>query len=239
MHHGPQQVGGFTFQEDGRWLLFRERDVAVFDPVARGEPRPIASFEHDRVPRFNDVIAAPDGRVFAGTMGRDLQGGLFRMDHDRTITSLWRGTNTANGMAFTADLATMYWTDTTGRTIWAFDYDREAGALTNRRPFVQIPEGEGGPDGLTIDTEGRLYSARYGGSGVYVYSPGGAVVEKIELPVPKVTSCLFGGPERDELYITTAGGDPDTAQGEAGAVFRVKPGARGRPEFRSRIDCER
>ncbi len=233
IHEGDQNVGGFTFQEDGKLLLFRERDIARLDD--EGKATPIIDFEDEGVPRFNDVMAGPDGRVLAGTMGKDQRGGLYLVDHDGTITNLWRGTNCSNGMAFTEDLATLYWTDSTAKVIYACDYDRATGKPSNRRTLVEVPQGEGTPDGMTLDTDGRLISTRFGGAGVFVYSPQGKLIEKIPMPVEKITSCILGGPALHDLYITTAGGDPDKPDGEAGSLYRIQNFAQGRPEFRSKL----
>jgi len=235
IHEGDQQVGGFTFQEDGRLLLFRERDIALLGDDGSAAPK--VAFSDEGVPRFNDVIAGPDGRVLAGTMGRDQRGGLYLVDHDGSITNLWRGTDCSNGMAFTEDLATLYWTDSPARIIYRCAYDRATGKPGDGEPLVEIADDEGVPDGMTIDTDGRLYSTRFGGSGVFVYSVSGELIEKIPMPVERITSCVFGGPELRDLYITTAGGDPDKPEGEAGAVFRIRDLAQGRAEFRSRIEA--
>lgn len=233
IHAGDQQVGGFTFQQDGRLLLFRERDIALLNDDGTAEPK--VQFSDAGVPRFNDVMADPDGRVLAGTMGKDQRGGLYRVDHDGTVTNLWRGTNCANGMAFTADLQTLYWTDSTSRTIAAYDYDRATGTPSDPRIIVSVPQGEGVPDGMTIDTEGRLYCSRFGGSAVFIYSPTGEPLDRIDMPVEKITSCCFGGDDLRDLYITTAGGDPDAPSGDDGGVWRCRLDAQGRREFRSQI----
>jgi D-xylonolactonase len=233
VYHGDQQVGGFTFQEDGRLLLFRETDIALLHDDGTVEPK--IPFADDGVPRFNDVMADPAGRVMAGTMGKDRRGGLYLLDHDGRIENLWRGTNCSNGMAFTADRKTMYWTDSTARTIHAYDYDPAGSTLTNPRTIVRIGEDQGVPDGMTIDTEGRLYSTRFGGAGVFIYSPAGDLLDRIDMPVERITSCCFGGEGLNELYITTAGGDPDERRGEAGAVYRVTLDVQGMAEYRSTI----
>jgi len=227
------QVGGFTMQDDGKLLLFRETDIAKFDPET-GELESVIPFNIDGIPRFNDVIAATDGTVIAGTMGKDKQGGLFHVSTDGRIDELWRGTNCSNGMAFTEDLKTMYWTDSTAKTIYACDYDRATGRPTRRDAVVQLGEGEGTTDGMTLDTEGNLLSARWGGHGVFVYNPAGELIEKIELEAERCSACIFGGPNMDELYVTTAAaGETDTVDG---SLYRVTgTGRRGRPEFRSKV----
>ena len=236
IHEGPEQIGGFTFQQDGRLLLFRQTDIALRHDDGRIES--IIAFNEPQIPRFNDVMADPAGRVFAGTMGKKADhggtGGLFRVDLDGTITKLFLGTTCSNGMAFSPNGSTFYWTDTPGRTIWAFHYDRATGELTNRRVHVTTTD-PGGPDGMTIDTEGNLWSTRWDGFAIFIYDTAGKLMRKIDMPVAKVSSCCWGGANLDELYVTTAGGkdDADTADG---TVYRITgTGAKGAAEFRSRI----
>jgi D-xylonolactonase len=235
-HHEPiydgEQVGGFTLQEDGRLLLFRVRDIALRHP--NGDVETLIEYSDDDMQRFNDVIADPEGRVFAGTIGaRDDSGGLYRVDGDGSVTQLFTQTKVANGMAFTADLATFYWTDSPAKKIFAFDYDRSTGELSNRRVALDTGDLPGVPDGMTLDRDGNLYSARWGGSAVYVFSPEGKPLDRIDLPVPHVTSCVFGGERLNELYITTAA--TKEAGEDDGTLYRVTLDAAGRPEFRSRI----
>jgi sugar lactone lactonase YvrE len=226
-------VGGFSFQANGDLLLFRVKDLALLKPDGRVEV--LKEFSDDGAARFNDVIADPEGRVFAGTIGRtNTSGGLYRVDRDGTITLLFRGTGVSNGMGFSPDLRTFYWTCSTRRRIYAFDYDRGSGALTGERVFYQAAEAEGFPDGMTVDGDGNIWSARWDGFVVVKHAPDGRVLETHPIPVAKVSSLCFGGPAFDELFVTTAGGVPgsDTADG---SIYRWRAGATGAPEFRSRI----
>ena len=185
--------------------------------------------------RFNDVIADPEGRVFAGTIGRfPKSGGLYRVDVDGSIRLLWKGTGIANGMGFSTDQQRFYWTCSTSRTIFVCDYDRGTGLLLNRRPFYQAPESEGTPDGLCVDAEDTLWSARWGGHSVLRIASDGSLLSGIEFPVPRVSSVAFGGPELDTLYVTTAGGEPG-ATSEDGTLYRVPAPSRGQPEYLSRV----
>ncbi len=228
-----EPVGGFTLQQDGSLLLFGADRISRMGDDGRVEVL-IDGIDPD-MDRFNDVIADPRGRVYAGTMADDPQrGGLYRVDTDGSVRCLFRGTGCANGMGFTPDRRGFYWTCSTTRRVFRFDYDEDTGDLTNRVELIAVPEGEGTPDGLTLDSEGTIWSARWGGFGVYKFSPAGQQLEKIELPVEKVSSVMFGGADLDELYLTTAGGadDSDTADG---ALLRVKLDVRGVVEFRSRV----
>jgi len=227
-----EPVGGFTLQQDGALLLFRVNEIALLS--ADGDVQSLIKDIDNDMARFNDVIADPAGRVFAGTIGKNNKGGLYRIDLDGTVTNLFKGTGCSNGMGFTGDLQHLYWTCTSTRTIFRFRYDRDTGKLSGREVFVRVGEGQGFPDGLTVDTEGNVFSARWDGHGVYKYSPAGKQIGKIELPVAKVSSVIFGGAGLDELYITTAGGSDD-AKTPDGTLYRVKVPARGRAEFRSNI----
>jgi sugar lactone lactonase YvrE len=229
-YRGPV-IGGFTFQADGTLLLFEVNRIATLDP--NGRRRIIVDNIDPDMKRFNDVIADPEGRVYAGTIGKnDTSGGLYRVELDGKVTCLWKGTGIANGMAFSSDLRKFFWTCTTRRFIERHDYERETGALSNGSRFYQAETDEGDPDGLTIDGGDNLWSARWGGSSLLRIDPSGKVTDKVVFPVERVSSAAFGGPELDTLYVTTASlGE----SGEAGTLYRVKVPARGRAEFRSRI----
>jgi D-xylono/L-arabinono-1,4-lactonase len=236
-----RQIGGFTIQPDGSLLLFRDKgNVVAFRDGA------VAETVIDHIPgeeelRFNDVIADPEGRVFAGTMkGGDTLGRLYRIERDGTYEAVVDGVGCSNGMAFTEDLRTMYYIDTVPNRIDAFDYDRETGAITNRRTVASLDKSRGeagGPDGMTLDANDRLWVASFGGGGVFGFESDGTPRGKIiDVPTPRVTSLTFAGEDLRELYITSAGGgqrsDDDP---HAGALFYARSPVPGRAEFRSRI----
>lgn len=226
-------VGGFTFQENGDLLLFRVNDLALLRLDGRVEVA--REFFDEGTARFNDVIAGPEGRVFAGTIGRtETSGGLWRVDRDGTMTLLFRGTGVSNGMGFSPDLRTFYWTCSTRRRLFAYDYDRATGALSGERLLYQATPEEGIPDGMTVDVRGHLWSARWDGSSVVHHAPDGKVIERIAFPVAKVSSLCFGGPNLDQFFATSAGGTPGSQTAD-GAVFDWAAGVVGPPEFRSRI----
>jgi D-xylonolactonase len=234
-YQGPV-IGGFTRQVDGTLLLFEADRIASLD--ARGARRVLVEGIDRDMRRFNDVIADPEGRVFAGSIGSTTSnGGLYRVDRDGRVSCLLKETGIANGMAFTRDATGFYWTCSTTRRIFRFDYRREDGALSNRRLFhtASGPYEPYDPDGLTLDDEDRVYSARWGASCVLRLDEQGAVSERIPLPVERVSSVAFGGPDLDVLYVTTAAGAPDTTDDD-GTLYRITGmGTRGRPEYRSRV----
>ena len=233
--YSGETVGGFTFEANGDLLLFRVHDIAVLR--GDGTAETVSAFSDESSERFNDVIAAPDGCVFAGTIGKTATGGgLFRVECDGSCTLLFRGTGCSNGMGFSPDLRTFYWTCSTRRTIYVFDYEPSNGRLSNERVFYAAPDFEGIPDGMAVDRNGHVWSARWDGFSIVHHAEDGAVIETIPFPVAKVTSLCFGGPELDQMLITTAGGTPDSTSAD-GAIYQCSPGVQGLPEFRSRITC--
>jgi D-xylonolactonase len=233
--YDDQVVGGFTLQENGDLLLFRVHEFALWKES--GEVVSLVQNIDATTGRFNDVFTDPEGRVFAGTMGQENSpgsGGLFRVDGDGTVTKLWNDTDCANGSSLTPDLTQMYWTDSTGRIVYRSNYDRATGALSQRRIWKQFEEKDGIPDGMTVDTDGCVWSAFWGASCVRRFSPDGQMMEEIKLPVEKVSSLTFGGADWNELFITTAGGTDDS-NGAEGTLYRVRVEAKGKADFRSKI----
>jgi len=231
-----EPIGGFTIQADGKLLLFMARGaIRLYDG---SELTPVVDeIPEERDTRFNDVIADPKGRVFCGTMStEDRPGRLYRLDTEGTLTTVIENVGCSNGMGFTPDRTRMYYTDSLKHEIYLFDYNETTAELTNRRVFASIPEAEGLPDGMTVDAEGFVWSARWDGSCIVRYAPDGTQVATVRFPVRKVSSVVFGGDRCEDLYVTTAGGDQRNTDGAAaGALFRLHPGVRGVPEFPSRV----
>jgi len=240
--YAGEQVGGFTIQDDGALLLFGARGAITLWREGRMTPV-VEEIAAERDSRFNDVAADPRGRVFCGTMPtQDRLGRLFRLDPDRTLTPVLDGVDISNGLGFTPDRRGLYYSVSNERTISLFDYDEATGAIANRRLFARIQEDEGIPDGLTVDAEGYVWSARWGGSCLVRYAPDGREERRIAFPARKVSSVTFGGEDYSDIYVTTAGGNNKREEGPgAGALFRLRLGIRGLPEFTSRIaagnDC--
>ena len=235
-------TGGFTLQEDGSLLLFQDGHIAILG--TDGSIREVAANACPGNDRFNDVIADPEGRVFAGTMGGN--GRLLRFDTDGTVTEMFDGCGIANGMGFTPDLRGMYFTDSVPRKIYYFDYDRATGNLTNRRVFAEIPREVGCPDGMTVDADGFVWSANWYGGRLRRYAPDGHLDRETFLPATQTSSVTFGGPGLDEMYVTSASkAEPDPLQPpgydlsawRGGGLYRVRvPGMKGKLPFRSKID---
>jgi sugar lactone lactonase YvrE len=232
------QIGGYTIQEGGELLMFGERGrIWTWDPRTGAERLVIEEIPAERGTRFNDVIADPEGRVFAGTMpDGDRSGHLYRLDRDGSLTLLLDNAGVSNGMDFTPDLTRMYHTNTTERTISRYLYDRASGDISLDSVVVRVPEGEGSPDGMTLDEHGDIWSARWEGGALFHYSPEGRLLGSKAFPARKVSSLTFGGPDWTDVYVTLAGGTDRKAEGEgAGALYRTSLGVAGRPPFRSRI----
>lgn len=231
-------VGGFTVQADGALLLFMAKG-AVATWRDRQLDYIIEELPDERDNRFNDVIADPLGRVFCGVMStKDRPGRLYRLDTDGTITVLLEGIGVSNGLGFTPDRKQLYYTDSPARKIYLFDYESETGAIYNQRTFVEVSdaEGEGWPDGMTVDAEGYVWSARWDGGCIVRYAPDGTEERRIKFPAKKVASLTFGGENYTDIYAICAGGqNKDTDGAGAGALFRLNLGIRGVPEFFSRI----
>lgn len=225
-------VGGFTIQADGSLLLFMEKGAirawkdGMLSTIFEGYPE-------DRETRFNDVIADPEGRVFCGTLSsRGRPARLYRLDRDGSLDLVLDDVGLSNGMGFSLDRKTLYYTDSTARKIYSFDYDDDTGHLTNKTVFLQTDPDDGVPDGLTVDSEGHVWSAYHGGGCIARYTPDGKETRRIALPTKQVTSLTFGGVDHTDIYVTSAGGG--TAE-YAGALFRIDCGIRGVTEFSSRV----
>ena len=230
------EVGGFTVQEDGSLLLFMGRGAVA---TLRGGVLEyiISELDGEQESRFNDVIADPAGRVFCGTMpSPDHLGSLYRLDTDGSITRLLTGIGISNGLGFTPDTKQMYFTDSPTHNIYIFDYDIETGHIDNQRVFVNTDENDGIPDGMTVDAEGYVWSARWDGSSLVRYTPAGEQERRVWFPARKVSSVIFGGEDYTDMYVTTAGGQDKTGEGPgAGCLYKLNLGIRGKPEFLSRV----
>lgn len=219
-------VGTLAFREQGG-LILATRDGFAFWDEASGRLDFIVDPEADKPDcRFNDGAVDPGGRFWAGTMGRENTSKLYRLDPDRSLHVMETGIHTSNGLGWSPDRRTMYYVDTPTQLIWAYDYDLDSGAISNRRTLVDTQDEPGYPDGLTVDSEGFIWSARWDGWRISRYDPAGRRERIVELPVQRPTSCTFGGPDLSQLYITSAAAD----QAQAGDIFRLQTEVTGMPE---------
>jgi sugar lactone lactonase YvrE len=229
-------VGGFTIPMGGSLLLFMDRGtVAIWRDGSLKEVIP--ELPAERTSRFNDVIADPRGRVFCGTMSTpERKGRLYRVDPDGSCYLLLEEVGCSNGMAFDSDCESFYHTDSFAYAIYVFDYDIETGDIQKQKLSARFAESDGMPDGLTMDADGGLWEALWGGSGIVRLHSNGEVDRSIGLPTPKTSSLTFAGQDYRDLYVKSAGGNTRNEDGElAGALFRIKNQARGVPQFCSNV----
>lgn len=233
----PELVGAVVPRRRGGFLAAMQSGLKAVD-LATGRVSTIAAPESSKPGnRFNDGKCDRRGRFFAGTMALDAtpaQGTLYRLDPDGQCRIIDSGFGVSNGLGWSPDERTFYFTDTRARRIYAYDYDPDTGAVGARRVFVEVPEGVGVPDGLAVDADGFIWSAHWDGWCVTRYDPAGRVDRVVNVPVPRPTSCAFGGADLSTLYVTSARIRLSAGQlAEAplsGAVFAYSAGVRGLPE---------
>ena len=180
--------------------------------------------------RFNDGKCDPAGRFWAGSMsmlGTPGTGSLYTLEADHSVIRKIEDVTCSNGLAWSNDCKTFYYIDTPTCEVVAYDYDLLSGNICNKRSVIQISPNEGYPDGMTIDIEGMLWIAMWDGWQVTRWNPqDGNLLQRIRLPVAKITSCTFGGDNLQDLYITSAKTglteDKLKAQPLAGSLFIIK-----------------
>lgn len=188
--------------------------------------------------RYNDGKCDRMGRLWIGTLDMGTaanRGNLFRVDADGAWKKMDSGITVSNGLGWSPDNRRMYFTDSVRRTIYVYDFDLYPGTISNRRPFIMLDANDGTPDGLTVDEEGCLWVAVWDAWRVSRYSPDGRELLRIRMPVPRPTSCCFGGANLDTLYVTSASirlGEQTLASApQSGSLFAIRiPGVRGLPE---------
>jgi sugar lactone lactonase YvrE len=231
-----QPVGVVAPRASGGLVAAVQDGFGLFDPTD-GRLEIIADIEADNPGnRMNDGECDGAGRFWAGTMAYDLKpgsGALYRLNTDHSVAKVLEEVTLSNGLRWSPDDTSMYYIDSVTNGIDVFDYEPDAGSLHNRRRLIDVPSDLGMPDGMTVDAEGFLWVALWGGWSVRRYAPDGTPDLVIELPASQITSCAFGGKDLSELYITSAAYElPEhelRKQPHAGALFRCRPGPLGRP----------
>ncbi len=210
--HDHFEIGGFLGSvvpsEGEELILLNNRSFVSFNWKTRST-RVIGEVEQDiDENRFNDGKCDPAGRFWAGTMPQPedkASGGLYCLYPDLKIEKKLENISVSNGLVWSGDKKTFYYIDTPTKEVWGFNYDDATGNITNKRVAASIPESEGFPDGMSIDSEGKLWIAHWGGYQVARWDPiTGKKLFSIKMPVSQVTSCAFGGENLDQLYITCA-----------------------------------
>jgi L-arabinonolactonase len=233
-------IGSFVFTADGGVIAGMRGGFHRID-LATGQATLIANpLARDPRLMLNDGKCDRRGRYWCGSTNtnlRDPTGTLFRLDPDRSCRAMAHDTIVSNGIAWSPDDKTMYYADSRALTVWAYDFDVEAGTLSNRRPFISTRGLAGRVDGATVDESGNYWAALISSGCVGRFNPEGALEELIRLPVKNPAMCTFGGEDLDELYVVTSTRfTPDALRRQqplAGGLFRVTGlGVRGLPEPR-------
>ncbi|WP_258881391.1 SMP-30/gluconolactonase/LRE family protein [Paenibacillus sp. sptzw28] len=189
--------------------------------------------------RFNDGKCDAAGRFWAGTMAHDYApgaGSLYYLDTDCTIKKVIANVTISNGITWSPDNSVMYYIDSPTLKVMSYDFNLATAELSNPRVAAEVGQGEAFPDGMTSDEEGMLWVAVWNGYAVKRLDPGtGRLLETVNVPAKRTTSCVFGGDRLTELYITSAriGLEEDVLANEpnAGGVFVLKTGVRGMPTY--------
>lgn len=223
-------LGAVGLREDGGLVLAVADGFATADADGGGfavrrlvEPAAAGA-------RMNDAACGPDGAFWAGTAGVPGGCSLYRLASDWACEAVVEGVSTSNGIDWSPDGRWMYHVDTPTGRVDRFRFSR-GGSVDAREHLVEVRRGV--PDGLVVDAEGCLWVALWDGGAVHRYTPDGRLDRVVTVPVDRPTSCAFGGPDLDVLYVTTAQPAPSAGrQALAGGVFAVVPGPRGREPFR-------
>lgn len=212
------------------FLVGLERSITIMRLIP-GEPAEILHRLPGAFPdsmRLNDAKAGPNGAVYFGSMddAEQAANGLFHiLTTDGHITAIDEGYTVTNGPALSPDERVLYHTDSSARTIYAFDRAHD-GSLTAKRVHIRFTEADGYPDGMTCDADGGLWVCHWDGGRVTRFLADGTRDRVIALPASRVTSCAFAGPALDRLIITTAAYERD-AEPMAGTLFLAEPGVQG------------
>jgi sugar lactone lactonase YvrE len=234
-HRLPSHVGAALPASSGGWL------VALTDRLAHLRPdgslRDVIALEpHLPGNRANDAKCDPSGRAWVGTTSYDqpnVEGSLYRLDHGPKVTLVLDGIGVSNGLGWSPDERTMYFIDTATHEIRSYPFELESGSVGEPSIVAVVERAAGSPDGMCTDDEGCLWVALWGGGGVRRYTPDGQLDTVVKVPASYTTSCCFGGPNLDHLYITTARSDLEgerlSKQPHAGSVWAIRPGVTGQP----------
>ncbi|CAL9312862.1 SMP-30/gluconolactonase/LRE family protein [Streptomyces sp. SudanB182_2057] len=224
----PQHVGAAKPRAGGGLVLNLRDGVGLLDPDGA-----FRWLHHEPVPgrRANDAAVAPDGSLWAGTMRYDEAAGggtLSRLTGDGTARTVLDDVTVSNGTGWSPDGRLMYYVDSPTRRVDVFDYDSEG--IRDRRPLVEIEEGAGYPDGLTVDADGCVWVALWDGGAVRRYTPDGTLDRVISLPTPRTTACAFGGAALTDLYVTTARTGLESPHPLSGSLLVIANAGKGLPQ---------
>lgn len=228
-------VRGLCRRSSGDWLLITDSGLAFWDPSSNMCEFIVDPYTDQPDLQFNDGVIDRQGRLLVGSYNSARldapDGSLYRLDTDHTLHKLDKNLVLSNGIALSPNGKTVYVAEMFANKITAYDYEIESGTARNRRVFVAIPEDAGKPDGLTVDSQGFVWAAHWGGWRVTRYDPAGKLEREIRVPTELVTCIGFGGENLDELYITTAWYNLSDQQRKdqplAGDLFRIQTDIKG------------
>ena len=232
----PDKLGSFAPRAKGGLLLAGRNGFVLYDPRS-GDFERIGDPENGATTNIlNDGRCDSRGRFWVGSMSRTITsptGTLYRLDHgkvDALDDNIW----VANGVAWSPDERVMYFADSHVHTIFAYDFNVDAGTIGKRREFAKVEGRKGSPDGASVDEDGFLWTALFDGGCIARFAPDGRLDRTIDLPVSRPTACAFGGADLRTLYVTTARFrlPPEKAAVEpyAGGMLALDVGVKGLPE---------
>ena len=224
-------------------LLALDAKLALFDPIMESLEWLVDLYPGNTSLRCNDGACDPQGRLWVGTMSLQMTQGvaaLFRLDKDLVPKEMVSNVTISNGLSWSLDGKIMYYIDSPTQKVQAFHFDSQTGNIRFKKDVILVPEKFGTPDGMCMDENGMLWIGHYGGSGIFCWNPEtGKLVDKIEVPAPHVTSCAFGGPQGNQLLITTARENMSDEKLEeyplSGSVFIAEMPVTGAPVFSCNI----
>ena len=204
----PRAVGCVVPTRSAERLLFADSEGFGFLDVRTGGITRITHVSQEAPGnRFNDGKVDRAGRLWAGTIDAQCvrpTGNLYRLDVDGEAHHMASRFICSNGLGWSPDNSKMYFTDSIVRTVWVYDFDLDSGLLGTRHVFAKLSDDDGVPDGLTVDSEGYVWSAIWDGWRLIRYAPDGSIDTEVRMPVQRPSSCMFGGPDLRTLYITSA-----------------------------------
>ena len=230
-------IGCLAPCKNGHLILGKRASFVEFDPVS-SQQTVLVTLDESATNRVNDGKCDPAGRFLAGTMDmneKDPTGSFYSFDGASTRT-LFRDVTISNGMAWSPDYKTFYYIDTPTCEVRAYDYDVNTGEIANRRRAFEVPKSRGWADGMTSDVEGNLWIAMWGGAQVTRWDPRtGQLLEQISVPALQSSCPVFGGKDRNELYVTSARKGMSEADLNkyplSGGLFKVVTKHEGMPTF--------
>lgn len=245
--HNGVNVGGLAVNKSGGMVFGTWEGVMLWNSDSDWKWYEKDTSDFDRM-QFNDVAAGPDGSFYAGPALGDPIGELHRFKPDGSHEIVAEGVSISNGIGWSPDLSTLYYTDSTPKQIYAYDYDSTRHTISNKRVFVQLGSDLGVPDGMTVDSEGFVWSANWGGSCIIRFDPDGKEERRIMMPASQSSSVMFGGKDLTDIYVTSANAGTGEEPGElmpvgydntlhrGGELYVIRQDEfQGKPEFEANL----